>query len=90
MAAPKKVAMFTDIHFGKKNNSVQHNQDCLDFVTWFCKNVRAEGDVTHVMFLGDWFENRNSVNVMTMTYAHDALRMLNDLGLPIYIIIGMA
>ena len=88
MAAPKKVAMFTDIHFGKKNNSVQHNQDCLDFVTWFCKNVRAEGDVTHVMFLGDWFENRNSVNVMTMTYAHDALRMLKDLGLPIYIIIG--
>ena len=84
----KKIAMCTDIHFGKKNNSVQHNQDCLDFVKWFCGQVRAEGGVTHVAFLGDWFENRNSVNVLTLTYAHEALKLLNSLGLPVYIIIG--
>jgi len=84
----KKLAMFTDIHFGKKNNSISYNQDCLDFVKWFCEQVRAEGGVTHVVFLGDWFENRNSVNVLTLTYAHEALKLLNSLGLPIYIIIG--
>jgi DNA repair exonuclease SbcCD nuclease subunit len=93
MAAPKKfaakkVAMFTDIHFGKRSNSIQHNQDCLDFVKWFCRQVRHEGGVTHVAFLGDWFENRNAVNVLTLTYAHEALKELNALGLPIFIIIG--
>jgi DNA repair exonuclease SbcCD nuclease subunit len=87
-SSPKKVAMFTDIHFGKKNNSVQHNQDCLDFVTWFCNQVRKEGGVTHVVFMGDWFENRNAVNVMTMNYAEEAVRLLNQLGLPVYVIIG--
>jgi DNA repair exonuclease SbcCD nuclease subunit len=38
--------------------------------------------------MGDWFENRNAVNVMTMNYAFLALKKLNDLNLPIYIIIG--
>ena len=83
----KKVAMFTDIHFGKKNNSSVHNQDCLDFVTWFCENAKkVKADA--VMFLGDWFENRNAVNVMTLNYAHEALKMLNGLGVPVYIIVG--
>lgn len=84
----KKVAMFTDIHFGKKNNSAIHNQDCVDFVHWFCNNVREDGEITHVVFMGDWFENRNAVNVMTMTYAQHALEDLNSLGLPVYVIIG--
>jgi DNA repair exonuclease SbcCD nuclease subunit len=84
----KKLAMFTDIHFGKKNNSPQHNQDCLDFVDWFCRRVTEEGNVTHILFLGDWFENRNSVNVLTLTYAHEALRRLTSLGLPIYMLVG--
>lgn len=84
----KKVAMFTDIHFGKKNNSIQHNQDCVDFVSWFCNNVRKDNNISHVVFMGDWFENRNSVNVMTMNYAHEALKLLNALNIPVYIIIG--
>jgi hypothetical protein len=84
----RKIAMFTDIHFGKKNNSIQHNQDCLDFVNWFCDNVKRDGGISHVVFMGDWFENRNAVNVMTLNFADEALRSLNALGLPIYIIIG--
>jgi DNA repair exonuclease SbcCD nuclease subunit len=82
-----KIAMFTDIHFGKKNNSIQHNQDCLDFVTWFCENAKKER-ASHVMFLGDWFENRNAVNVLTLHFAQEACRLLNDLEIPVYIIIG--
>lgn len=84
----KRIAMFTDIHFGKKGNSTQHNQDCLDFVTWFCDKVKQDGKVTHIAFLGDWFENRNAINVMTMTYANKALKLLNSLNIPVYIIIG--
>lgn len=84
----KKVAMFTDIHFGKKSNSAMHNQDCLDFVRWFCAEVKKDPEISHVVFLGDWFENRNAVNVMTMNFAHEALIALNNLGLPLHIIIG--
>jgi hypothetical protein len=29
----KRAAVFTDIHFGKKNNDRQHNQDCEDINT---------------------------------------------------------
>jgi hypothetical protein len=38
--------------------------------------------------MGDWFENRNSVNVMTMNFAQEALKKLNALGVPVYVIIG--
>jgi|SRR5579859_501038 len=88
VGALNKVAMFTDIHFGKKNNSIQHNQDCLDFVNWFCDKVKKDSDISHVVFMGDFFENRNSVNVMTMNFAYEALSKLNSLCLPIYIIVG--
>ena len=30
----KKASLFTDIHFGLKSNSIQHNEDCLNFVKW--------------------------------------------------------
>ncbi len=79
--------MFTDIHWGKKNNSLMHNQDCDDYVDWFIGEVKSRG-VNVVMFLGDWFENRNSVNVMTLNYSHRALKKLNSLGIPVYIIVG--
>jgi hypothetical protein len=67
--------------------SIQHNQDCLDFVTWFCENAKKER-ASHVIFLGDWFENRNAVNVLTLHFAQEACRLLNDLEIPVYIIIG--
>jgi DNA repair exonuclease SbcCD nuclease subunit len=83
-----KTASFTDIHFGKRNNSIQHNQDCLDFIEWFCQKVKEEGDVSHVVFLGDFFENRNAVNVLTMDYAHAGLKKLDELGIPILLLVG--
>lgn len=84
----KKTACFTDIHFGKRNNSIQHNDDCLAFIDWFCKKVETEGDVSHIIFLGDFFENRNAVNVLTLDYAHEGLKRLDSLGLPVYVLVG--
>ena len=37
----KKVACFTDIHFGLKSNSITHLRDCEEFVDWFI----AEGGI---------------------------------------------
>ena len=72
----KKVACFTDIHFGLKSNSSTHNQDCEDFVDWFIANAKANNCETAI-FLGDWHHNRNSINLTTMDYS---IRCLEKLG----------
>ena len=72
----KKVACFTDIHFGLKSNSSTHNQDCEDFVDWFIAEANAAGCETGI-FLGDWHHNRNSLNMLTM---HSSIRCLEKLG----------
>lgn len=86
--AVKKVAMFTDIHWGKRGNSDQHNQDNLDFIDFFCSEVKKDKDITTIFFLGDWYENRNAVNVSTMNFSHEGLKRLNELGLEVFFTIG--
>ena len=72
----KKAAVFTDIHFGLKSNSQLHNDDCLNFVKWATAKAKAEGCET-AMFLGDWHNNRASINIVTLKYSLQALEHLN-------------
>ena len=72
----KKVACFTDIHFGLKSNSATHNQDCEDFVDWFIAKAKEAGCETGI-FLGDWHHNRNAINLVTLD---TSLRCLEKLG----------
>ena len=72
----KKVACFTDIHFGLKSNSQVHNNDCEEFVDWFIEKAKAEGCETAI-FLGDWHHNRNSINLITLD---TSIRCLEKLG----------
>lgn len=83
-----KSACFTDIHFGRKNNSELHNQDCLRFIEWFCDNVKKDKDIDNVVFLGDWFEHRSSVDGLTLHYSDEGFKKLNELGIPVFIIVG--
>lgn len=73
----RKAAIFTDVHFGLKSNSTLHNEDCLNFVKWATEKARAEGCET-AMFLGDWHNNRASINIVTLNYSLRALEHLND------------
>jgi DNA repair exonuclease SbcCD nuclease subunit len=72
----KKVACFTDIHFGLKSNSGTHLRDCEEFVDWFIDNAKKEGCETAI-FLGDWSHNRNSLNLITLD---TSIRCLEKLG----------
>ena len=83
----KKVALITDIHFGLKSNSQVHNDDCLNFVKWATAKARAEGCET-AMFLGDWHNNRASINIVTLNYSLRALEHLNDNFDRVYFIPG--
>ena len=73
----QKAAVFTDIHYGLKSNSTVHNEDCLNFVKWATTKAREEGCET-AMFLGDWHNNRASINIVTLNYSLRALEHLND------------
>ena len=63
----------SDIHFGKSNNSQIKNQDCLDFIKFTCDYVKEHKEVDEIIFLGDWFDNRDSINVSTLYYSSKAL-----------------
>ena len=83
----KKVACFTDIHFGLKSGSRTHNQDCEDFINWFCDTAQSNGCETAI-FLGDWHHNRSTTDVSTMNYTVSNLEKLNNSFEKVYLIMG--
>lgn len=83
----KKAAFFTDIHYGLKSNSIQHNTDCLKFVEWFIKTAKEE-DCDVCFFLGDWNHHRASINVQTLQYGLRSLELLSAAFDRVYFIPG--
>ncbi len=83
----KKAIVFTDIHFGLKGNSNQHNEDCLNFIEWMIKTAKEQGCET-CFFLGDYHHNRSSINLKTLDYSVRALELLNDAFEKTYVLIG--
>jgi len=72
----KKAIFFTDVHFGLKSNSRTHNQDCLDFVDFVIKTGKEQNCETCV-FLGDWHNNRASLQIGTLNYSVQAIDKLS-------------
>jgi hypothetical protein len=87
MSLFKKVACFTDVHFGLKGGSRIHNNDCEEFVNWFCATAKAEGCETCI-FLGDWHHNRSTTDVSTMNYTLSNLERLSQSFEKVYFILG--
>ena len=83
----KRAAVCTDIHFGLKSNSQTHNDDCLNFIKWFTAKAKEEGCET-AFFLGDWHNNRASINIVTLNYSLRDLEHLNDNFDRVYFIPG--
>lgn len=83
-----KVAMFTDIHLGRKNSSEVHLQDCQDYINWFIKNCKKE-KVDMIVFCGDWFEQRDAITGKTLDRSHKVIKQLiKELELPFFLIVG--
>lgn len=83
----KKAAVMTDIHFGLRSNSIQHNVDCLNFVEWFIEQSKNEGCET-CFFLGDWNHHRASINIQTLHYSLKCLELLNDNFERVFFVVG--
>ena len=83
----EKAVVFTDIHFGLRHNSREHNQDCLDFIDWMIENAQARGAETCI-FMGDWHHHRSNINLLTLDYTMRALRKLNAAFKTVYVMVG--
>lgn len=84
----KKAGIFTDIHLGRKNSSEIHNNDCFEFIKWFVEQCKTN-KVDHVIFMGDWFEHRDSISGKTLDWSHKCIKYLQEeLNLPVFFIIG--
>jgi bisphosphoglycerate-independent phosphoglycerate mutase (AlkP superfamily) len=57
-----KGLLFTDIHFGKKQNSDAHNQQCIDFINFVCNSITSH-KIDHIIFLAE-FLAKNGVKVL--------------------------
>lgn len=83
----KKAAVCTDLHLGLKSNSVTHNEDCLEFITWFCKTAK-ENNCETCFFLGDYHNNRATISILTLNYSLKCMEMLNNNFDHVYFIPG--
>lgn len=72
----KRAAVFTDLHFGAKSNSLVHNTDCANFVDWFIQKAKSENCDT-CFFLGDYNHHRASINIHTLQFSLRALEKLS-------------
>ena len=84
-----KYVIFSDIHFGLKSNSDEYNKECLEFLE-FVKNW-SETHLTEpyeTIFMGDWYNNRNSINVKTLNYGKEGLVILSNIGDRQYVLLG--
>ncbi|MGZ0245391.1 MAG: metallophosphoesterase, partial [Alphaproteobacteria bacterium] len=82
-----EAVIFTDIHFGLKNNSKMHNNDCLNFIKWMIEEAHSR-NIKKCFFLGDWHHHRATINVGTLNYTVDALQILNDNFDEVHMIMG--
>ena len=69
--------MFTDIHLGLKNNSREHNNDCVNFVKFMIDEAK-ERDIKTCIFMGDFFHNRSNININTLDFGLQIMNLLNE------------
>jgi len=82
----KKAAVFGDLHLGKRSDSLVHNQDCINFIEWFCSVAKKE-KVDKIIFIGDWFDNQSRIRTDTNHFSNKAMRMLLKVA-PVHMLTG--
>jgi DNA repair exonuclease SbcCD nuclease subunit len=73
----KKVAYFSDAHFGRRANSPVDLMDNINFIQWFIDEAKSRG-CRHMIFGGDWHDHRNNLQVTTLHASLESLQLLND------------
>jgi DNA repair exonuclease SbcCD nuclease subunit len=82
-----KTIVFTDLHYGMRNNSREHNASCEAFIDWMISEADAWGSKTCI-FGGDWHHVRSAINISTLNYSVSGLRKLSNYFDHVVFIIG--
>jgi hypothetical protein len=82
-----KVLWITDLHFGRSGNSPVASQDTLEFLDWAIERGRSWGAET-MIFGGDYFDNRNTIGVLTLNNALQGLEKINAAFKKTYVLVG--
>lgn len=82
-----KAVLWSDIHFGLRGNSIEHNEMCLEYMQWMIDLAKSKG-ITTSIFMGDYFHNRAVINISTMNYGLRGMRLLNDNFEKTYFLVG--
>ena len=61
-----KLLMIGDLHYGEHGNSQKYNEQVNTFMDWICDTFGTK--VEKVIQMGDWYHQRNQVNVSTLGY----------------------
>lgn len=85
----KRIFLLSDLHFGVRANSLEwtSNQKIFfkDFYIPYLKQNVQPGDILFI--LGDWFDNRQLLDIYVMNISIDIVLELADI-LPLYFITG--
>ena len=82
-----KVFVFTDLHFGIHSNSQSYIDICSSTLKWISEYC-SEHCIKEVVFMGDFFDSRASIDVKTLNSATQSLYELSDSGVNISLILG--
>lgn len=75
-----KVAVFADLHLGIRHNSPEWHQVAFDWADRMLVTLKERG-VQDIVFLGDFFHNRNMISVNTLDAAGKFIRKFKDFRL---------
>jgi DNA repair exonuclease SbcCD nuclease subunit len=67
----------TDLHFGSKNNSQQHNEDLQKFFEYVVDYAQTN-DINNVIITGDIFQQRDKLDILTITSAMNSFNFLSN------------
>lgn len=86
-----KVALLNDVHFGCRNNSdVFHKEHVFKFFeNVFFKYLKKHNDIKNVFILGDFVDNRKTINIQTMRWINDCFfEPCQRLNLKLHALVG--
>ena len=75
-----KLAVFTDLHLGIKQDDSSWHEVALQWCDSMADTLRERG-VKDIVFLGDFFHNRNTICVDTLNVTSKFLKKLKDFNL---------
>lgn len=85
----KKVVMLADVHYGAHASTIEWLENINDyFDSFFMPWLKANADDdTCVAILGDYFENRQSVDINVMVHAIDNIKRISEI-VTVFMLVG--